>query len=211
MDDDAAFCPGCGSPTQAQPQIFVPQGRSEVIVREVPRYREQRTIDRYQSFGWRVLSSQAARVTESGTVTRIKLSFERNTGMRNYRALDEKYGQYRRLEAEYNEIEEKMEKFSLPPVGIAVAVIVGVIAMVIGYLHGRSIMMPVTKYTSVTESVCYGIFWGLIWGVTIGLIVVGIWGVVRKSVRRKRTYAPRLAELDRQMNQLASDAAKYLS
>lgn len=211
MEDNASFCPSCGNPIQ--PRDSNP-GKSEVIVRDVSKQTEQRTINHHQAFGWKLLTNQEINITEtygsgnasnvnvwSQTKTHVKLTFERNTGMRNYEILNEKYKSYCALEEEYNQTEHEIAKasFSVPAwlvSGVLLTVIFSVFS--INLLYDPDLFLIIMM-----------IIPGLLIGGGIGAIFGFIGGAIRKSSRKKK-YAPRLAELDRQMNQLAAEASAYL-
>ncbi len=226
ISDDAAFCPSCGynlkeTPAPTQSHAGVP----ETLVVEVQKEDETVTINRYTKFGWRLTNNQEVNITSvhgggstvngngstivtSSTKTYIKLTFERNTGMANFEMLDGLYQKFKGY------MEEKLEiQADIAKKGNLSAKFILIVTAVIGIpltLYFESLFRVLTWEDDISFlSVFEGALIGLGIGFIIALIATGIKSFVDAKKARKH-YAPRLAELEREMDALANEAAKYI-
>ncbi len=224
LANDAKFCANCGQAMDgAQTNVSAPAGRKETLVVEVSKEREQKTITNYQKLGWTLTNNQEVNVTSvsgggstvngngstvitSSTKTYIKLTFERNTGMKNFAELDAAYKKYKALENEYITKENEIAKkgFSVK-ILLIVALIVAISATVL-ILAPLDISFDDMFDISI---LIYVLVAGISGGLMIGAGVSGIVGAIGKANLKKK-YAPRFTELDAKMDEVANEAEKYL-
>lgn len=228
ISDDATFCPECGynlKETSAPTHTQSPTGVPETLVVEVQKEDETVTINRYTKFGWRLTNNQEVNITSvhgggstvngngstivtSSTKTYIKLTFERNTGMPNFEMLDGLYQKFKGCMGEKSEIQADIAKR-----GNLSAKFILIVTAIIG--------IPLTLYFEPLFRVLtwdydisfLSVFEGALIGLSIGVVLALIANAIKTSVDTKKLrkhYAPRLAELEREMDTLANEAAKYL-
>ena len=224
ISDDAAFCPSCGynlKETSAPTPTQSPAGITETIVVEVQKEDETVTINRYRKFGWRLTNNQEVNITStygggstvngngstivtSSTKTYIKLTFERSTGMPKFEMLDGLYQKFKGCMGEKTEIQAKIAKDKFPvKLFLFLMTIIG-IPSAFFWEQGFRFWDEVSFY-----SVWMGILIGFGLSSIFALIVCAIKIPIDTKRLRKR-YAPRLAELEREMDTLANEAAKYI-
>lgn len=221
--DDAKFCTNCGQTTDGtQTNVSAPVGRKETLVVESSKEREQKTITNYQKLGWTLTNNQEVNITSvsgggstvngngssvvtSSTKTYIKLTFERNTGMKNYAELDASYKKYKVLEDEYRAKEIAISKKGF---SMTIAIILGLATFIFFMWYAKTMTLGMFELSF--DGI--GIFIFVLFG---GLGVLSGWmgGYIgaesrRKKLRRKQSHV--FSELDAKMEAVLSEAEIYL-
>lgn len=221
IEDGVRFCPACGHSSEAAPVAPTqPKGFNETTVIEVSKDTEQKTIHRYQCFGWKLQNNQEVNVTSisgggssyhgtgssyvrSTTTTYVKLTFERNTGINNYAKLDELYKNFKNIQDEYRKAELALQAKDFDT---RAAVITIVVCAAIGAAFGLT--GGLASFFGLFGMI-YPALMGALVGILPGAIIGAISGKKKKNALKKQLQ-PKMAEMEGQMDTLANEAREYL-
>ncbi len=218
LEDSARFCVSCGTPTgDVATNKENPQGRKESVVVQVPQRRQQETSMRYQKMGWAQIGLQEvakpvvwmerkkgkkAKKVELGEPY-VNLTFERNTGIKNFDRLNQIYTEYRTIEEDYIKKEHEWTQGVLQDrTVIYLMLLVTAIGLiwVVSYWFNVGFSFFIALLTLSLDFIVAAL---------VSIIASPIVGVVRKS-KAKKKYASLVSQYEEKMTALAYEAEQYL-
>lgn len=229
--DNLKFCSNCGMLISSEAKNIIQNTAKlsliETISIKTEPDEEQHTINTYQKFGWQLRGSQEINSSTTdvhsnanGTITStnrhynyVKLVFDRNKKMSNYNILNEKFVEFNNLESEKEKIKsetkKRYDKKSYTISGI-VAGIIFLIALPI------SMQFAYTNEGFFETHMVFDWFLAIIMfflSLCIGATIFGFSMAITSAVfgiKSKKELVPKIKNIEKQIEFVASEAEKYL-
>ena len=179
----------------------------ETTVLEVNKNDEIQTINRYQKMGWHLKSNQEVKIVsqDNGNTVQdyMRLTFERDHGMKNFEELDRCYQSFCALQARKDAIHKQIRNAGF---NLKRALILFAALAVVGFFFFGNLldiledMDGMDFFLNLMLAVCVG---------ALGFFIEIFLGMI-DSNKAEKLHAPALAQLETQMEQVTNEAAGFL-